>query len=98
MSLACAIGVPIFLQADVTSGDVVIIWLALAALVDIIISISMIIITDVSETRDIISQLSRLTLQTGTVTSALTLAILVCFIQIRTGQMHTLFAYLLGKS
>ncbi|KAF8575759.1 hypothetical protein K439DRAFT_1641143 [Ramaria rubella] len=112
MSFACAIAVPVvFLHIDVqalllsATRDVTTIWLVSAAVVDIIISISMIIIlqnakskTYFSETRDIISRLSRQTLQTGTLTSLLALAILFCFTQIHVGNMHTLFAYLLGKS
>ena len=42
-----------------------------------------------SETRDVISRLSRQTLQTGILTSVLALAILFCFTQIHIGNMHT---------
>ncbi|KAF8586190.1 hypothetical protein K439DRAFT_1631953 [Ramaria rubella] len=113
-SLVAAIGVPAVLNtedfwaipwADGVLTAAEILWLVFAAVVDIMISIIMIIIlksakskTDFSDTRDIISRLSRITLQTGTLTSFLAFATLFILTQIHTGNMYNLFTNLLGKS
>lgn len=112
LALACSIAFPIlFFKVDSqpalwsTTRPVVITWTVSSAVIDIIISASMIAIlrharsrTNLPGTRDTISRLIRLTVQTGSLTSILALAIIIVFLKEPFGNMHTFPAYLLGKS
>jgi len=111
-ALACSIAFPIlFFKVDSqpqlwsTTRPVVITWTVSSAVIDIVISACMIAIlrharskTYFADTRDTISKLIRLTVQTGTLTSVLALAIIIVFLKEPFGNMHTFPAYLLGKS
>lgn len=112
LALACSIAFPIlFFKVDsqpqlwATTRPVVTVWTVSSAVIDIVISSCMIAIlrharskTYFADTRDTISKLIRLTVQTGTLTSVLALAIIIVFLKEPFGNMHTFPAYLLGKS
>jgi len=112
LALACSIAFPIlFFKVDLqpqlwtTTRPVVTAWTVSSAVIDVVISSCMIAIlrharskTHFADTRDTLSKLIRLTVQTGTLTSVLALAIIIVFLTEPFGNMHTFPAYLLGKS
>ncbi|KAF8586878.1 hypothetical protein K439DRAFT_882161 [Ramaria rubella] len=82
-----------------------IVWLTATAATDLFIAVYMLIILNnarsrisFSETRDILSKYTRLTIQTGSLTSCVALMVLLPRVLIKAGTLHTLGAYLLGKS
>lgn len=108
LSVACSIAIPtLFLLAGHTGAvpKILVFWTLSSALADILITVSMITVlwraalqTFFAETRDTLSRLSRLTFQSGLLTSVLATAIFIAFMIQKEGDIHTLFAYLLGKS
>jgi len=112
LSVASAIAIPsIFLpigqsaQLVPITRTVVIIWTVSAAAADTIITACMLGVfrhvasgTYFAETRGILSRLCRLTFQSGLLTTILAIGIVIAFLTEKEGAMHTLTAYLLGKS
>ncbi|KAF8575756.1 hypothetical protein K439DRAFT_720440 [Ramaria rubella] len=112
MQIICAIAIPVvFLNIDVQdlllkeTNTYTTIWLVSSAVTDIIITICMFGILQNAKSkeyfaasRDLLTKLTRITIQTGTLTSVLALAVLIVFKEEKVGNMHTFPAYLLGKS
>jgi len=112
LSIICTVGFSIvFLNVDDQALLVekthifVTTWLIGSAVADVAITVCMIAILQnakskayFGETKDIISRLIRITIQAGSLTSALALVVLIVYTEVKIGNMHTLPAYLLGKS
>jgi len=112
LALACSVAFPIlFFKVDsqpslwATTKPVVTTWTVASAVADIIITSCMFAIlrharskTYLTATRDTLSRLIRLTVQTGSLTSLLAIATIAIFLREPFGNMHTLPAYWLGKS
>jgi len=114
-SVGGCLGIPI-LFASVTESNlnsvlprikaVTTIWAVCAAVTDVIITISTIIILRhartnfayLKRTRDIVSRFTRVVIQTGSVTSFLALFLIIAFLIPHTGDVYSISSYLLGKS
>lgn len=111
-ALASSLAIPIvFVRTDVQAvllertriGTTA--WTVISAVCDITITVCMIGIlqhakskTEFADTRDALSRLIRLSIQTGLLTSIFALGIIVVFLTEQSGNMHTFACYLLGKS
>ncbi|KAF8577294.1 hypothetical protein K439DRAFT_1639844 [Ramaria rubella] len=112
LAFACSLAIPIiFVQVDnlallkQKTGSLNIVWLAATAATDLFIAVYMLIILNnarsrisFSDTRDILSKYTRLTIQTGTLTFCAALMVLLIRLLLRVGALHTLGTYILGKS
>ncbi|KAF8573461.1 hypothetical protein K439DRAFT_968004 [Ramaria rubella] len=112
LAFACSLAIPIiFVQVDnlallkQKTGNLNIVWLAATAATDLFIAVYMLIILNnarsrisFSETRDILSKYTRLTIQTGSLTFCVALMVLLIRVLLKVGTLHTLGTYLLGKS
>jgi len=90
--------------ADIPSGSIVLAWTVSTAIADVVITMCMMVILHhakssgcFGETRDRLSRLLRLTIQTGFLTSILAIPIAPLYIRVQVG-IYTLTCFLLGKS
>lgn len=103
-----AVMVPLLLlprfDAHVSPLAVILLWSVPSALADVTITVSMMVIllnakarTDISETRDRISQLLRITVQTGFLTSVMAVPAAPLFVFTNDTEYYSLTWYALGK-